>query len=109
MTADPTAENNPTILYFICQLFVVSSFCLVGLKYAVEVAKSVDDPNPVYYCSICDDYFNSSIKLRHFTGLLHRKIVAVRFFLATAQTIPYRCTYKSNATNEHVCLLICNT
>ena len=89
------AEEKPLVIInaisvyicvFCCLIF---SLWLVGLKYGVEVGKSVDDPNPVYYCSICDDYFNSGVKLRHFTGTLHRKTVVVRI-LAALQSIPYQ-------------------
>jgi len=70
---------------------------LVGLKYAVEVGKSVDDPNPVYYCSICNEYFNSSVKLRHFTSTEHIKTVLVRARTTVQATYAYHSIYMHKA------------
>jgi len=61
---------------------------MAGLKYAIEVGKTVDDPNPVYHCSICDDHFNSVIKIKHFTNPRHRKAVLVRMHTCILIALP---------------------
>lgn len=94
LTVQLVAEIKPLVSYSqtyrigIIYIVIVSfSFRLLGLKYGTEVGKSADDPNPVYYCSLCDEYFNSSVKLRHFTSTLHRKTVVVRILAAARPPI----------------------